>query len=182
MSIRAIRYEVTVQYRGGRTEMVQCNARKVDAARRARVIADDTVGWPNVAFAYVLDRATAVKSHAYIRHAANPRGEAHMTQVHYFNSTGEAYDATQCSDEIKDGDVLVIRSEGVVGIADTWPFAVTEAAGNLHSIDTVGNDHAAAVDNYAHAYDAEKGGSAYTDGVAYARALIHAYRPWFPAR
>jgi hypothetical protein len=56
-----------------------------------------------------------------------------MTAVHYFESTGEAYDACQCDENIKNGDVLVIESEGVVGVADTWPFAITEAHGALHS-------------------------------------------------
>src|SRR5690606_2934785 len=31
------------------------------------------------------------------------------------------------------GDTLVIRSEGVVGLAWTWPVAVTEAHGALHA-------------------------------------------------
>lgn len=53
-------------------------------------------------------------------------------RIHLFESTGEAYDACQCDEDIKDGDVLVIESERVVGVADTWPFAVTVAHGNLH--------------------------------------------------
>jgi hypothetical protein len=52
--------------------------------------------------------------------------------VHQFESSGEAYDATQCDESIKNGDVLVIASEGVIGIADTWPVAVTIAKGELH--------------------------------------------------
>jgi len=55
-----------------------------------------------------------------------------MVNVHYFESTGEAYDACQCDKAIKTGDVLVIRSERVVGIADTWPMAVTAKHGELH--------------------------------------------------
>jgi hypothetical protein len=55
-------------------------------------------------------------------------------KVHHFESTGDAYDATQCDDTIRNGDILVIKSEGVVGIADTWPFAVTETSGKLHSL------------------------------------------------
>lgn len=53
-------------------------------------------------------------------------------KVHKFESTAEAYDACQCDDDIKTGDVLVIASEGVVGIADTWPIAVTAERGQLH--------------------------------------------------
>lgn len=54
--------------------------------------------------------------------------------VHFFDSTGEAYDATQCDEAVRDGDILVIESEGVIGIAHTWPVAVTQAYGRLHQI------------------------------------------------
>lgn len=54
--------------------------------------------------------------------------------THEFESTGEAYDATQTEDAIKDGDLLLIPSERVVGIADTWPVAVTVEFGKLHTI------------------------------------------------
>lgn len=54
--------------------------------------------------------------------------------VHRFASTGEAYDACMCYETIKRGDVLVIESEGVVGVAYTWPFAVTPEAGELHRL------------------------------------------------
>lgn len=36
-----------------------------------------------------------------------------------FFSTGEAYGACQCRDDIRDGDVLVVESEQVIGIAHT---------------------------------------------------------------
>ncbi|MFD9868564.1 hypothetical protein ACFXI8_27345 [Streptomyces niveus] len=51
--------------------------------------------------------------------------------VWIFDSTGEAYGAVQCRDDIRDGDVLVVESEQVIGIAHTWPFALTEAHGEL---------------------------------------------------
>ena len=51
-----------------------------------------------------------------------------------FDDTVEAYSACQCDENIKTGDVLVIPSEGVVGIADTWPFAITEQQGHLHGL------------------------------------------------
>lgn len=57
-----------------------------------------------------------------------------MTTIHTFESTGEAYDAVQCSDQIKKGDLLLVQSEKVVGIAYTWPFAVTLEHGSLHHI------------------------------------------------
>lgn len=50
-----------------------------------------------------------------------------------FYSTGEAYGACQCNEEIRDGDVLVIEREKVIGLAGTWPFALTEAHGELHT-------------------------------------------------
>lgn len=54
-------------------------------------------------------------------------------KTHYFDSSGDAYDETQCSDEIKNGDLLVIKAERIVAIADTWPFAVTKEYGKLHT-------------------------------------------------
>ena len=56
------------------------------------------------------------------------------TRVRNFKSTGSAYDSVQTSDVIKKGDILVIKSEKVVGIADTWPFAVTVKHGDLHGL------------------------------------------------
>lgn len=50
-----------------------------------------------------------------------------------FADSREAYDAVQCHDEIADGDLIVIKSEGIVGLAATWPCAVTVAHGALHS-------------------------------------------------
>lgn len=57
-------------------------------------------------------------------------------QIHHFKSTNEAYNACQSNENIKRGDILVIQSEHVVGIADTWPFAVTVCKGQLHRIDS----------------------------------------------
>lgn len=55
-----------------------------------------------------------------------------MRTTHEFESTGEAYDACQTEEAIKTGDILLIPSERVVGIADTWPVAVTVEHGHLH--------------------------------------------------
>lgn len=52
-----------------------------------------------------------------------------------FDTTGEAYDASQCDDSIAKGDTLVIQAEGVVALAWVWPTAVTVAAGELHSVE-----------------------------------------------
>ncbi len=57
------------------------------------------------------------------------------SKIHHFKTTVEAYDATQTSDHITKGDVLIIEDEGVVGLADTWPIAVTRWPGELHGIE-----------------------------------------------
>lgn len=49
-----------------------------------------------------------------------------------FDSSGDAYDACQCDPQVKKGDLLYIPSEGVVGIAGTWPLAVTHRNGKIH--------------------------------------------------
>ena len=57
------------------------------------------------------------------------------TQRHHaFASAGNAYDAAQCDEAIRTGDTLVVLAEEVVGIAMTWPFAVTNAHGKLHAL------------------------------------------------
>ena len=53
--------------------------------------------------------------------------------VHTFASTDKAYNESQVNDSIKDGDVLYVPSEGVVGVLnEAWPIAVTEQAGAFH--------------------------------------------------
>ncbi|ODU67708.1 MAG: hypothetical protein ABT11_19175 [Novosphingobium sp. SCN 66-18] len=60
---------------------------------------------------------------------------AFMTRRHHaFASTGNAYDAVQCDEVISTGDTLVVLAEEVIGIAMAWPFAVTQAHGNLHAL------------------------------------------------
>ncbi len=55
-------------------------------------------------------------------------------KVHTFESTGEAYDASQCDDNIVDGDVLAIPGERVVGfLYEAWPVAVTVDVGVFHT-------------------------------------------------
>lgn len=55
-------------------------------------------------------------------------------RLHGFATTGNAYDACQCDETITKGDTLIVLSEGVVGIAWTWPIAVTANRGALHQI------------------------------------------------
>ena len=55
-------------------------------------------------------------------------------RVHVFNSSGQAYNASQCSEEIKDGDVLVVKTLRLVDGQDeeqcvailykAWPVLV----------------------------------------------------------
>ncbi|WP_405759486.1 hypothetical protein OG234_13390 [Streptomyces sp. NBC_01420] len=76
--------------------------------------------------------------------AAEQATPAPAPAVHHFDSTEEAYDATQCRDDIHDGDVLVIESQKVVGfLRDAWPGAITTAHGELHTFSTP----ARAIDN-----------------------------------
>lgn len=57
-----------------------------------------------------------------------------MTHTHTFSSTGDAYDATQCDDDVLTGHTLLVLQEGVVGLSWTWPVAVTVISGNLHQM------------------------------------------------
>src|SRR5687767_6226993 len=58
--------------------------------------------------------------------------------VHTFNSTGEAYNASQVRDDIKDGDILSVPTEGVVGfLLAAWPVAIVtdlRGPGEFHQI------------------------------------------------
>ena len=56
-------------------------------------------------------------------------------EIHYFGSTGEAYDASQCADNIHDGDLLVVPAERVIGVLiEAWPTAVTDESGHFHRL------------------------------------------------
>lgn len=57
-----------------------------------------------------------------------------MNQTHNFISTGAAYDATQCDQAVENGHALHVSAEKVVGLAWTWPVAITHEAGALHSM------------------------------------------------
>lgn len=51
-----------------------------------------------------------------------------------FDDSRSAYDATQWDEAIKDGDLLVIHDEKIVGISGTWPYAITSESGELHAV------------------------------------------------
>jgi hypothetical protein len=58
---------------------------------------------------------------------------ARVPQVHEFATSGEAYDASQCDDTIRDGDVLVVRNERAVAIMlSAWPTATSEDLSGEH--------------------------------------------------
>ncbi len=62
--------------------------------------------------------------------------------VHRFGDTWDAYNATQCRDDIRDGDVLVVESERVVGFLDAaWPVAITKAHGEFHHLTIPAREH-----------------------------------------
>lgn len=70
-------------------------------------------------------------------------------RVHYFESTGDAYDWCMGGgigggyedDDIHSGDTIVIKSEGVVGVSDAWPQAVTKHFGDLHMFMDEGSEN-----------------------------------------
>lgn len=73
--------------------------------------------------------------------ATTARAEAATTlttpalPVHEFDSTGTGYDRTQVDDDIHDGDVLAVPSEGVYGfLYQAWPVAITVERGEFHAI------------------------------------------------
>src|ERR1039457_839870 len=56
-----------------------------------------------------------------------PREAIPGVLVHTFDSTGEAYDYSQASDAILDGDVLLVPEEGIAAVLyRAWPVAVNE--------------------------------------------------------
>lgn len=91
-------------------------------------------------------------------------------RIHFFDSTGDAYDATQCDENIKNGDTLVIVDEKVVGLADTWPVAVTKLAGHLHTLDD------GKFETYLHQFGADAGQRVFTDEqIKVAKAIATAW-------
>lgn len=88
-----------------------------------------------------------------------------------FGDTGEAYDACQCDENIKNGDTLLIVEEKVAGLAWAWPIAVTEEAGAFHWID----DTEGAIDGVLADMDVEP--DAMLEAIAAAEARGWPIRP-----
>ncbi|MBF6460187.1 hypothetical protein IU433_14190 [Nocardia puris] len=56
-------------------------------------------------------------------------------KIHVFASSDEAYDASQCRDDILDGDILIVPNEGVAGwLSQAWPIAATRNTGAFHRL------------------------------------------------
>ena len=98
-----------------------------------------------------------------------------MPKAFTFETSGDAYDATQCLDAIQDGDTLVC-ADGVVGLAYTWPVAVTANFGKLHTL-TDGVEPSA----FDHAYGSRKGAAVWTR-AAILQAVAFAMREGRPLR
>jgi hypothetical protein len=74
---------------------------------------------------------------AYVNKSVPNSGQIFATidalkNVHYFYDSAEAYDASQTY--LQDGAIMVITSESIVAICDTWPFAITKEHGKLHAV------------------------------------------------
>jgi hypothetical protein len=64
------------------------------------------------------------------------RTAEHTAVVHLFDTSSDAYDASQCRENIHDGDILAALPERVVGfLHKAWPVAVTRNHGAFHGID-----------------------------------------------
>lgn len=89
-------------------------------------------------------RTAAIRAKCEAEDVARTLRAALPPAVHYFGSTGEAYDASQRDDDIADGDVLVVRSEGAVAVlVSAWPTARTERlAGESFHVLAPGSDPA----------------------------------------
>jgi len=63
-----------------------------------------------------------------------------MHSVHHFASSAEAYDASLEEGAVRENDVLVIATEGIVGLASTDPIAVTTASGALKAFPAMNSE------------------------------------------
>lgn len=93
-------------------------------------------------------------------------------RIHVFETTGNAYDGVQTDERIVTGDLLLIMNEAVVGVAMTWPFAVTAEAGHLHQVAPKPSE---TIDQLATSLGVEP--AAMTRAVALARQLGFAIEP-----
>lgn len=65
-----------------------------------------------------------------------------------FETSAGSYARTQCDDDIDDGDVLAIPSEGIFGfLLQAWPVAISTAFGEFHEL--ISHEHFVADPNNA---------------------------------
>lgn len=61
-------------------------------------------------------------------------------RVFRFSSTGVAYDHSQVLDHIRDGDVLSVPDEMVVGVLiEAWPVSIKPNCGQFHTLELTSN-------------------------------------------
>lgn len=64
-----------------------------------------------------------------------------MIRSHTFESSREAYDVAQTCDAIRDGDVLLVPSEGLAAVlVEAWPVAVTPGGDGHGAFHTLASD------------------------------------------
>lgn len=63
-----------------------------------------------------------------------PKVDNKTMKVEHFETSGDAYNASQTSEVLKNGDLLVVKSESAVALCGTWPVAVTVAHGEFHRV------------------------------------------------
>jgi hypothetical protein len=61
-----------------------------------------------------------------------------MAGVFYFDDSSDAYNGSQCRDEIADGDILIGKRDRAVAIlVKAWPVSITrETRANFHGLET----------------------------------------------
>src|SRR5262245_2876928 len=75
--------------------------------------------------------------------------EMKAPRLHFFTSTGTAYDYSQTNEGIEDGDILVCPSEGAIAImCGAWPVAITQAHRGRHFHVFKTEDDAAYAENW----------------------------------
>ena len=93
--------------------------------------------------------------------------------IERFSDSGDAYDAS--NSRLESGTVIVIESEGVVGLSWAWPVAITVNGGKLHDLDW--KDDRAIVKRVL-ITDAEMSWSNVKEAYIEAKRLGYALQPW----
>ena len=74
-------------------------------------------------------------------------------QIHTgFESTGEAYNASQVDDTIKDGDILVTKNGSIAILCKAWPVHVKGPIGEFHTFSSGVNWIRFSKGRYYHSY------------------------------